>query len=102
MSKQKITSDLLLLLRVGDIIFRFPCDGEPENEFDEDSVGRIHSFQIRSINTKNDMVELVIDHPFFMFPSPGDINRLFIKSYELVTQKIWWIEAEYSPLYLPI
>lgn len=93
MSKQKLTSEQLLLLREGNTITRFPCDGNPESEFNEDRTDQIHSFQIRSINPANDMMELIINHSTFMYASPGDINHLFIKSQDLVNQKIWWMEV---------
>ncbi len=93
MSKQKIRSEQLLLLREGNTLTRYPCDGIPENEFNEKNVDQIHSFQIISINADTNVMELIIDHSAFMYASPGDINHLFIKSHDLVDQKIWWMEV---------
>lgn len=92
MSTQKVTSALLLLLKEGKTIIRYPCDGKPEDKFNEDNIGQIHSFKITSINSSTGIMELIIRHDPFMYASPGDINHLFIKSQDIVLQKIWWVE----------
>ncbi|MGN7786486.1 hypothetical protein ACTJIJ_18280 [Niabella sp. 22666] len=92
MSTQKVTSALLLLLKEGNTIIRYPCEGKPVDQFDKDNISQIHAFKIESINSSTDMMELIIKHAPFMYASPGDINHLFIKSQDIVLQKIWWIE----------
>ncbi len=93
MAKQKIRSEQLLLLREGNTIIRYPCDGMPENEFNENNIDQINSFEIRSINPANNVMELIINHSVLMYASPGDVNHLFIKTHDLVSQKIWWVEV---------
>lgn len=92
MSTQKVTSALLLLLKEGKTIIRYPCEGKPVDQFDEDNISQIQAFKIESINSSTDMMELIIKHAPFMYASPGDINHLFIKSQDIALQKIWWIE----------
>ncbi|RYD56878.1 MAG: hypothetical protein EOP56_10835 [Sphingobacteriales bacterium] len=80
------------LLRKGDIIQRFPTQGEPQNIFDESRPKHTDTFEIRSINRVNDMVELVMTgDSITMFSSAGDIGKVFIKSYDLIEQRVWWI-----------
>lgn len=79
-------------LRAGDILKRFPSQGDPQDTFDEDRKKHIDTFEIRSINASNEMVELVMTgDSVHMFSSAGDIGRVFIKSYNLVEEKVWWV-----------
>ncbi|MBZ4189348.1 hypothetical protein LQ567_16290 [Niabella pedocola] len=92
MTNNKITTAQIALLRKGDIIRRFPSNGAPEEQFDETCKENTDAFEIRSINLKNDMIELVTPSDSrVIFSSPGDISHLFIKSYNLVAQGIWWM-----------
>lgn len=92
MTNKKITTAQVDLLRIGAIIWRFPSSGAPEEQFDVTRKENTDAFEIRSINLKNNMIELVTpsDTRAF-FSSPGDISHLFIKSSNLVAQGIWWM-----------
>ncbi|XZF14713.1 hypothetical protein ACTHGU_01105 [Chitinophagaceae bacterium MMS25-I14] len=89
----KLTTPLQVAqLRIGDIVRRFPSGGSSENTLDETRPGHIDTFRILSINMKNEMVGLVMTgESAKIFSSPGNIGRLFIKSYNLIAEKIWWI-----------
>lgn len=92
MTSEKISTAQVPLLRKGDIIKRFPSSGAPEEQFDEERKKDTDVFEICSINSKNDIIELVTPgNARGMFPSPGDVSHLFIKSCNLVAQGIWWI-----------
>ncbi|RYD55548.1 MAG: hypothetical protein EOP56_15655 [Sphingobacteriales bacterium] len=79
-------------LRTGDIVKRFPTQGEPQDTFDESRKKHTDTFEIRSINASNEMVELVMTgESVHMFSSAGDIGRVFIKSYNLIEEKVWWV-----------
>jgi hypothetical protein len=80
------------MLRIDDIVKRFPSNTEPEEVFDESRNANIDTYEIRSIHPGNQMIELVMERKSIpMFSLPGDVARLFIKSYHLVEQKIWWV-----------
>ena len=82
----------LEMLRVGDILKKFPSKGEPLDIFDEERTNNIDTYIIRSTNSGTQMIELVMTGAStYMFASPGEVGRLFIKAHELVEQKIWWI-----------
>lgn len=83
------------MLRIGDIIQRFPSQGDPQDTFDEGRQKHIDTFEIRSINLTNDMVELVmVGDSVHMFAKAGDVGRRFIKSYDLIEERIWWIKQQ--------
>jgi hypothetical protein len=90
--KKVSTLSQTALLRKGDIIQRFPTQGDPQETFDEGRQKHIDTFEIRSINRVNDMVELVMTgDSVHMFSKAGDIGRVFIKSYDLIEERVWWI-----------
>lgn len=92
MTNKKITAAQVPLLHEGTIIKRFPSNGSPEELLDEERNKDVDIFEICSINPQNDMMELITPrNARAMFPSPGDISHLFIKSSNLVDQGIWWI-----------
>lgn len=92
MTSKKITAAQVHLLQKGDIIRRFPSSGASEERLDEERREEVDTFEIFFINPKNDMIELVTPkNARAMFSSPGDVSHLYIKSYNLVAQGIWWI-----------
>ena len=93
MAMNKLTTlNQIEMLRVGDILKKFPSKGDPQETFDEERAENTDTYVIRSTNTGTQMIELVMTGAStYMFASPGEVGRLFIKSYELVEQKIWWI-----------
>lgn len=81
----------IALLVKGSILKRFPNYGAPEEVFDHGRGTYIDSFEIRSINQKYQMFELVMTGTStYLLSSPADVGRIFIKSYDLVNQGIWW------------
>jgi len=81
----------IALLFQGSILKRFPSYGDPLELFDETRKGYIDTFEVRSINQKYEMFELVMTgESVSLFSSPGDVGRIFIKSYDLLKENIWW------------
>lgn len=90
--KKVCTLSQTAMLRQGDIIQRFPTQGAPQDIFDGARQKHIDTYEIRSINRVNDMVELVMTGAsVHMFSKAGDIGRVFIKSYDLIEERVWWI-----------
>lgn len=93
MKAKLVTLEQVSLLKKGDIIERYPSHGPSCDVFDESDKKHIDIYRIRSSNANNHMLELVMTGAsIHMFCSPGDIGRLFIKSYNLLTDGIWWYE----------
>lgn len=81
----------IALLSQGDVIVRFPSYGDPVDIYDKEQKKYIDTFEIKSINKKYEMFELVMTGASVsLFSSPGDIGRLFIKSHDLIKENIWW------------
>jgi hypothetical protein len=81
----------IALLAEGNVLQRFPNYGVPEDIFDGGRKKYIDTYEIRSINRKYDMFELVMTGASVsLFSSAGDVGRIFIKSYDLVNEGIWW------------
>lgn len=92
MSVKLTTLEQVSLLSQGDIVIRYPNNGKQEEVFDEERKSDIETYEIRSINPVNQMIGLVMtksSRPIFALPV--EIGRLFIKSYDLVNEKVWWI-----------
>jgi hypothetical protein len=69
-------------MNVGNILKRI----HPEHD------GGTDVFEVKSINTSNDMIGLVMTGDSVVgYGAPGDIGRLFIRSANLMQQDIWWI-----------
>ena len=94
----KLTSPAqVALLREGDIIKRFPsnCDNVPQDTFDELRPKHIDSFVIKNINPTNAMFSLVTeDIEKRAFVASAGISRLFIRSGDFLTEKVWWVNAK--------
>ena len=81
----------IALLIQGNVIVRFTSYGDPVDVYDKEQKKYIDTFEIRSINKKYEMFELVMTGASVsLFSSPGDIGRLFIKSHDLIKENIWW------------
>lgn len=78
---EKITAPAQVInLQIGDVLSRRQSSGTED-------------FEIRTIRPGNQMLGLVAaDAATRIFPSPGDIARLFIQPQELITEQIWWID----------
>lgn len=85
------------LLRVGDIVKRYPsnCSDGPQENFDAGREKHIDSYQVNLINPVNKMISLVSERiAMRMCAAPGEIGRLFIKGPALVTESVWWVQSE--------
>lgn len=88
-----VTLEQVDALKKGDIIERYPSHGPSCDVFDASDKKHTDIYEIRSSNANNNMLELVMTGAsVHMFSSPGDIGRLFIKSYNLLTDGIWWYD----------
>ena len=88
-----ITEEQVSKLKVGDTIKRYPYNGTPEKVFAEDRLKYIEAYTVRSITGSNQMVELVMTiETQSSFSKPGYVNRIFVVSPCLVTDKTWWVE----------
>lgn len=93
MKTKLVTLAQVSLLKKGDIIERYPSHGPACDIYDATDKKHIDIYEIRSSNANNQMLELVMTGAsVHMFSSPGDIGRLFIKSYDLLTDGIWWYD----------
>lgn len=88
-----VTLEQVDALKKGDIIEGYPSHGPSCDVFDASDKKHTDIYEIRSSNANNNMLELVMTGAsVHMFSSPGDIGRLFIKSYNLLTDGIWWYD----------
>jgi len=97
MNTKLTTSAQIEVLHTGDILKRFPSDTDstPVEIFDTARKMEIDTFEIRSINPENKMIGLVAAGASRgAFCEPGDVARLFIKSYNLVAEQRWWVSGE--------
>ncbi len=86
-----ITPEQAASLKKGDIIKMYPSYGGSREVFDERDKNLIDTYEIRSFNANNEMLELVMTGAsLHMFSPPGDVGRIFIKSYNLSTDGLWW------------
>lgn len=96
MIEKLTTLTQIALLHVGDILQKFPvnCDDVSQDIFDESRTKHISRYEIRYINQLNGMFSLVTANSRTqMLAAPVDIGRLFIRSFDLITEKLWWIKA---------
>lgn len=94
MNIKRITAEQVALLRKGDIIKRYTSKNNTEEILDGRGPKNMTDFEIRSINRESEMVGLVMTEASQdMFTWPGDVERLFIKSYNLVAEKVWWVNS---------
>lgn len=94
MNIKRITAEQVALLRKGDIIKRYTSKNNTEEIPDGRGPKNMTDFEIRSINRESEMVGLVMTEASQdMFTWPGDVERLFIKSYNLVAEKVWWVNS---------
>ncbi len=79
-------------LRKGDILKRFPANGAPQEIFDETQEDNTDIYTIQSINPTNKTIGLIMTvSSQTMFAWPGDMERLAITPYHLLSEKTWWI-----------
>jgi len=91
----KLITTHLLNLTKGDIIYRYPYNGTPQEHFDATQTNKIEVYQIRSINEKSGMLELVMsDSTQLLFALPGEISRVFINVRDLAGEKVWWLNDQ--------
>lgn len=82
-------------LCIGATVSRYPYNGAPEAEFDPKRTRYIETYEVRSVNTANNMLELVMSGASASFyPTPVQVGRIFIKMEALVTQQLWWVSDE--------
>lgn len=88
-----ITTQQETALCKGDIITRYPYNGEPEANFDSTRAKYIQTYEVRSVNAASGMLELVMSAgtaPWLALP--WHIDRIFINIRHLAEQKIWWVD----------
>lgn len=94
MTTKLSTLEQVAQLRKGDIIKKYPASSNraPEDLFDADRKEDINTYEVRSINPDNEIIGLVMaGDSLNLLPSPWEVGRLFIKSYNLVAEKVWWV-----------
>ncbi len=80
-------------LNIGDIITRYPTNGDATDKF-VNVPGNTDVFQIRSINAQQ-VLELVAPCGSVpVYASAGDVRRLFIKSADILTENTWWYDTD--------
>ena len=80
-------------LLIGDVLLKCIPNIDQGNMSDEKDQKQTEIYEIRNINTGNQMMELVTPISYrILFPSPGDIGRLFIRSGHLITENVWWLQ----------
>lgn len=92
--KTKLTTPAqVALLRTGDTLTLFPSNGSaPQDVFDTTRPQHTALYEIQSINPATEMVSLVMARSSVpMFALAGEVGRCFLKSYNLVTEKCWWV-----------
>jgi hypothetical protein len=93
MYKKIATSLQLSDLKIGDIITRYPTDGEPTDVFDNDQPRNTDVFQVRSLSI-NKVLELIApDRSVPVFASAGDVRRLFMRSEDILSDNVWWLQS---------
>lgn len=91
---KKISTALQLSnLNKGDIITRFPTDGDPTEKFDHDHPHNTDVFEIRAISTNNVMELVAPGNTVPVYASPGNVRRLFINSADMLTENKWWYKS---------
>lgn len=92
MHTKLMTVEQLEELSEGNLITRFPSQGRAEDKFDESRISDIDTYEIVSINRKEQSVKLVrAGEALELFTWPGDIERLNMGMSDIVSEKIWWI-----------
>lgn len=91
-----ITTQYAPKLNKGDIIFKHPYNSNPEQLKDGGPANNTQTYQIRSINEKSGMLELVMnDASQTLFARAGDVSRIFINVRHLAEQKVWWLNDDH-------
>jgi hypothetical protein len=91
---KKIATPLQLSdLKIGDIITRYPTDGEPTDVFDNNQPRNTNAFQIRSLSTAKVLELVEPDNTVAVFASAGDVRRLFMKSEDILADNVWWFQT---------
>ena len=79
------------LLIPGNVIVKFPSFGGPVDVYDKEQKKYIEYYEIRSIKYRNEVFELVMTgESVFACSLPGDIGRIFIKSHNIINERVWW------------
>lgn len=79
-------------LHAGNVLLKYPTDGDPEDRFNELRRDRTEAYEIRFINLLTGMIELVMTTGSrIRFASPADVGRQFIRPANLITERIWWL-----------
>lgn len=81
----------LEMLREGDILRKFPSQGEPESDFDETRQQDIDTYEIKLYNRKEQFFRLILNEKAGIFAWPGDMESLNIKLLNLIVENRWWV-----------
>ncbi|WP_118951605.1 hypothetical protein [Taibaiella helva] len=84
------TEEQLAQLRDGNLITKYyGVIGTSPDVFDKDNS---IAYRINKINATNQMIELIgVEDPFIILFSPGHLNRMFIRSSDLLIEGNWWL-----------
>lgn len=82
-------------LNIGDIINKYPKNGQPTSVFDSKHSNLVECFEVQFLNKKNKMVSLVLaKRSRILFALPGDVSKEFISEKDLIDQGVWWLFSE--------
>lgn len=86
------TIEQLDQLEEGNLITRYPSQGRSEEKFDANRKNDIDTYEIISINKKEQLLKLVrAGEALEIFTWPGDIERLNIGMANILSEKTWWV-----------
>jgi hypothetical protein len=80
-------------LNIGDIITRYPTDGDPTDVFDNNKPLNTDAFQIRSLSAGKVFELVEPNKTVAVFASAGHVRRLFMKSEDILTDNVWWFQT---------
>lgn len=87
------TPEQVALLRKGDIVKK--CATNINAKTAPGQKPKVDTYEVRSVNPGRQMIALVMtDDTQDLFSWPGDVNRLFIRSSNLISEKVWWFEQK--------
>lgn len=78
-------------LQEGDVLQKFPANGEPEHKFDKTRTEDIVTYEIKTINRISQTIHLAVNENSELFSWPGDLRSINVKTASILTENTWWI-----------
>jgi hypothetical protein len=92
MNTKLTTAVQIASLKEGDILKKYPINGDPVDIMHDDQIEHAETFDLKTINRRYNILGVVMaTGSRKQFSSPGDISREFIGNSEIINQGVWWL-----------